>query len=255
MTVSSSSPRRLTWQSTVISPWVRVPVLSLQRMSMLPKFSMAASCLTMTFFSAMRTAPLERVTETIMGRSSGVRPTASATEKRKDSRKSRRMRALTRNTNRTRKTTTCRIRKPNLRVPRSNSVSGGRPTSPAATCPNSVAAPVATTTAAPSPLTTEVPRNTPVTASPRPPAPGGRGPGVACFSRGSDSPVSRASFTNRSRIESRRQSAGTRSPAFRWITSPTTTSRIGISRSTPSRTTVAVCPTCCRRRWAACWDR
>ncbi len=137
---------------------------------MLPKFSMAASCLTMTFFRAMRTAPLASVTETIMGSSSGVRPTASATENRNVSSRSRFNRALTRNTNSTRKTTTCRIRNPNRRVPRSNSVSGGRASKLVATRPNSVAGPVATMTATPSPLITEVPRKTAVTASPSPPA-------------------------------------------------------------------------------------
>ena len=94
---------------------------------MLPKFSMAASCLTMTFFRAIRTAPLASVTETIMGSSSGVSPTASATAKRKDSSRSRRSSALTRKTKSTRKITTWRMRKPKRRVPRSNSVSGGAP--------------------------------------------------------------------------------------------------------------------------------
>ncbi len=98
-----------------------------------------------------------------------------------------------------------------------------------------------------------MPRKTAVTASPSPPA--ASAPAVACFSRGSDSPVSAASLTNRSRVERSRPSAGTRSPALRWITSPTTTSRTGTSRSTPSRITVAVWPTCRRRRAAARCER
>src|SRR5437660_7407443 len=61
-------------------------VLSLQRTSMLPKFSIASRCLTITFWRAMCAAPRERVTALIMGRNSGVRPTASATAKRSDSR-------------------------------------------------------------------------------------------------------------------------------------------------------------------------
>ena len=49
------------------------------------------------------------------------------------------------------------------------------------------------------------------------------------FSAGSDSPVSAASCTCRSRASSRRASAGTRSPAARRTTSPGTTSRRGSS--------------------------
>jgi hypothetical protein len=220
---------------------------------MLPKFSMAASCLTMTFRRAIRTAPLASVTETIMGSSSGVRPTASATEKRKDSSRSRRSSALTRKAKSTRNITTWRMRKPKRRVPRSNSVSGGRPTRAAATRPNSVDRPVHTTRAVPKPLTTEVPRNTALTALPRSAAPCPSG--SACFSRGSDSPVSAASFTKRSFADSNRASAGTRSPALSWTTSPGTTSRTGRSQTAPSRSTSAVCPTCWRRRSAACWER
>ena len=43
--------------------------------------------------------------------------------------------------------------------------------------------------------------------------------------------------------------------AFRWITSPGTTSRAGTSCSAPSRTSAAVCPAWVRRRWAACCER
>ena len=65
-------------------PLVSVPVLSLHSTSMLPKFWIAERCLTITFFRAMARAPLERVTETIMGRNSGVRPTANATANKSD---------------------------------------------------------------------------------------------------------------------------------------------------------------------------
>src|SRR5438128_9097186 len=40
-----------------MSPLVSVPVLSLQRTSMLPKFSIASRCLTITFWRAMCAAP------------------------------------------------------------------------------------------------------------------------------------------------------------------------------------------------------
>ena len=45
---------------------------------------MEERCLTMTFLRAMATAPLESVTDVIMGRNSGVRPTASATANSRD---------------------------------------------------------------------------------------------------------------------------------------------------------------------------
>ena len=83
---SDAWPNGSRCRSSTISPLVSVPVLSLQRTSMLPKFWIAARCLTITFWRAMRTAPRERVTALIMGRNSGVRPTARATAKRSDSR-------------------------------------------------------------------------------------------------------------------------------------------------------------------------
>src|SRR6266851_1520618 len=44
---------------------------------MLPRFSMASRRLTITFSRAMRSAPWPRVTVIIIGRNSGVSPTAS----------------------------------------------------------------------------------------------------------------------------------------------------------------------------------
>jgi hypothetical protein len=46
---------------------------------------MALSCFTMTLFFDIASAPFERQTETIIGSISGVRPTATATEKKKAS--------------------------------------------------------------------------------------------------------------------------------------------------------------------------
>ena len=60
---------------------VSVPVLSVQRTSMAPKFWIALSRLTMTRFRAMASAPLERQTVTIIGSISGVSPTATARAK------------------------------------------------------------------------------------------------------------------------------------------------------------------------------
>ena len=68
-----------------MTPGVSVPVLSLHRMSMLPKFWMAGRCLTMTCSRAMRSAPCVSVTEVIIGRNSGVSPTPSATANSSDS--------------------------------------------------------------------------------------------------------------------------------------------------------------------------
>ena len=60
---------------------VKVPVLSVQSTSIAPRFWMALSRLTMTFFLPMATAPLVRQTVTIIGSISGVRPTATASAK------------------------------------------------------------------------------------------------------------------------------------------------------------------------------
>ena len=66
------------------------------------------------------------------------------------------------------------------------------------------------------------------------------GAGSALRSTGKASPVSAAWFRNRSLAESTRTSAGTISPAARWMMSPGTKSLSGISASVPPRTTVAV---------------
>ena len=66
-------------------PSVSVPVLSVHRMSMLPRFSMASSRRTMTPRLLMARAPAESVTLMIAGSSSGERPTARATANSSDS--------------------------------------------------------------------------------------------------------------------------------------------------------------------------
>ena len=67
-----------------IVPAVSVPVLSLQITSRLPRFSIEARCFTITFFFDIATAPRDSVTAVIIGKNSGVSPTASATAKSKD---------------------------------------------------------------------------------------------------------------------------------------------------------------------------
>src|SRR6476661_1755091 len=64
---------------------VSVPVLSLHKTSMPPRSWIAERRFTITSSRDMRTAPRASVTETTIGRSSGVSPTASASAKRKDS--------------------------------------------------------------------------------------------------------------------------------------------------------------------------
>ena len=66
----------------MISAEVSVPVLSVHNTDMAPRSWIEASRLTMTLRPAMRRAPRESVTVVIIGSSSGVRPTASATANR-----------------------------------------------------------------------------------------------------------------------------------------------------------------------------
>ena len=58
---------------------VSVPVLSVQRTSIAPKFWMAFSRFTMVLRRAIITAPLARFVVTIIGNISGVSPTATET--------------------------------------------------------------------------------------------------------------------------------------------------------------------------------
>ena len=57
-----------------------MPVLSVHSTVIAPRSWMAASRLTITFLRDIRTAPRDSVTVVIIGSSSGVSPTASATE-------------------------------------------------------------------------------------------------------------------------------------------------------------------------------
>ena len=87
-------------------PAVSVPVLSVHRMFMLPRFSMASRRRTMTPSLAMARAPAARVTLMMAGSSSGDRPTASATANSADSTSGRPASALTISTKRTMTTMT-----------------------------------------------------------------------------------------------------------------------------------------------------
>ncbi|VVB89993.1 Uncharacterised protein [uncultured archaeon] len=121
---------------------------------MLPKFSIQARRLTITFCDAMRFAPCERFTLIIAGRSCGVRPTASAREKRSDSSTGRPRYALMAKMKITRSRVISMRKYPNRRTPLSNDVSGDLSFRLSETLPNSVSVPVLTTTAFALPLTT-----------------------------------------------------------------------------------------------------
>ena len=126
---------------------------------------MAARRLTITFFAAMRRAPRDRVTETTIGSSSGVSPTASATAKRNDSRSGRCFKVLTRMTKSTISMARRRISSPKLRVPASKAVGGAGVERLVPISPRVVSAPVAQISTRAEPLTAVVPMNTAPVAS------------------------------------------------------------------------------------------
>ena len=119
---------------------------------MLPKSSMAESCLTRTFFLAIRRAPCASVIVMIIGIISGVIPTASATENKNDSSSGRCKTMFTSRTKSTSSMITRVIISPKWRMPRPNSVSGGRVASRWAISPKAVFLPVRTMTAVPIPV-------------------------------------------------------------------------------------------------------
>ena len=223
---------------------------------MAPRSWIAARRFTITRRAARRLAPLASVTVTTIGRSSGVRPTASASANRSDSRSGRWKTTLVTVTNNTRKTVSRNIRNPNWRMPRSNASRGRSMASPWASPPSSLARPVRTTRPVAMPLITEVPMQTKFAA--RPGSSTGETSSDASFSAGYASPVSRAWLTNRSRAASSRQSPGTMSPAFSSTTSPGTSRSTATSSIVPLRSTSAFSPTDRRRASTvfsalACW--
>jgi hypothetical protein len=84
---------------------------------MLPRSWIAPSRFTITCTFAMRMAPRASVTEMIIGSSSGVSPTASATANRKLSSQGRWNSKLISRTKRTRAPVKCTINMPNLWAP------------------------------------------------------------------------------------------------------------------------------------------
>ena len=141
----------------------------------------------------MRTAPRASVTDEIIGRNSGVSPTASATAKTKDSNAGLCVATRTIRMNRTRKKTVRVIRIPNCFMLRSKSVSSGRIARRSAMAPKMVCEPVLKISALAVPLTTDVPRKTRFGASgPLEDCPSGTSDS---FSTGNDSPVSADCWT------------------------------------------------------------
>ena len=93
---------------------------------MLPRFSIAVRWRTSTPWRAIICAPRARLTLRIAGSSSGLRPTASATENSSVSMGGRPFTTWMMKTRKTMISMALVNRWPNRRSPRSNSVSGGR---------------------------------------------------------------------------------------------------------------------------------
>ena len=202
----------------VITPSVRVPVLSVKRISMLPKSSMATSRLTMTRLATRALAPDDKLTVTMAGIISGAMPTAMAREKSSASIRGRDSATLTMKMKAVSTAATPNRNCENRDSPTSNAVRLCFSPSPAAIRPNAVAVPVRTTTPLPDPWWTTVPMKAqpgrsgsvlPVTAS-------------ADLDAGMDSPVSTPSSHSSSSTASRRRSAGTMAPTRSATTSPGT---------------------------------
>ncbi len=252
-TCGLSRPAASTCRSRLMRASVRVPVLSVHSTSIEPRFWMAGRRFTMTCWRDMRSAPCASVTDTIIGRSSGVSPTASAIANRNDSSRGLCVAVLTSSTKSTISTVTRMINRPNWRRPISDAVGGGSRASSAAMPAMAIFAPVPQTRNRPAPLTIEVPMKTALAASASSVASWCRSP--ACFSTGNDSPVRSAWLTKRCCASSSRPSAGTRLPARSSTTSPGTTCARVTSCGVPLRSTLARTCTDCRSRCAARFAR
>ena len=218
-------------------PSVSVPVLSEQRTSMLPKFSIEARRFTITLPLAIILAPCARLILIMAGKSCGVSPTASASEKRKESKAGRFRNTLITKMTKTKMSVTSIRKYPKRLTPLSNSVSGDLSLRRSDILPNSVSFPVPIIRADAVPLITCVPIHSEFFLALR-----GVSSGTAptCFSTGYVSPV-RAASSIFSESDSRRtQSAGTTAPAFRITTSPGTSSSTGTNTCLPSRSTVVL---------------
>lgn len=75
----STRPQAVITRCTVISPRVRVPVLSVAMTEAEPRVSTEASFLTMAWWRTMRRTPIASTTDKMAGRLSGTAATASDT--------------------------------------------------------------------------------------------------------------------------------------------------------------------------------
>jgi hypothetical protein len=188
---------------------------------------MASSRLTITRCLDSATAPRASVVVTIMGSISGVRPTATDSANKRACVQFQRLRPLITKTSGTMSS----MSRTSIQLSRLTSWwKALRGPAGAARCcarwPSRVCLPVLSTTATPLPLSTWVPMNKRLSIS------------MACaadsraranFSTGSDSPVKAAWLRNKSLALTTRMSAGMRSPAASWTSSPGTSSRMGSS--------------------------
>ena len=155
-----SCPARPTCRASLMRASVSVPVLSLHSTSIAPRSWIADRRFTITDLRDRRIAPCASVTDTTIGSSSGVSPTASAKANRKDCSKGRCISRLASSTNSTSSTVSRTIMRPKPRMPTANAVGGGGCCNAWAMEPSCARRPVARTSAVAVPLTTEVPMNT-----------------------------------------------------------------------------------------------
>ncbi|OPY06023.1 MAG: hypothetical protein A4E67_01665 [Syntrophaceae bacterium PtaB.Bin038] len=223
---------------TVISFFVRVPVLSVQMTVVLPRVSTAGSFLRIALRAAMRCTPTASAMVSTTGRPSGIVATAAATTVMNIRRTGSPSAMPTAKSAADAASTYSPIRlekRPNF------SCSGARAAFVSriswAMPPSTVLAPVSTTTPVPRPFTTTVPMKAMFLWSP-----GVRfasGIASAVFSAGTDSPVSSDSSIRTSMALVSRMSAGTFAPEDSRTMSPGTSPSLEISLSRPSRTTRA----------------
>jgi hypothetical protein len=193
---------------------------------------MVTNRLTSTRWRARARDPLDKLTETIAGRSCGVRPMA-ITRLNSSASISGRSKAMLMTkivTVSTAATLTSNAEK--SRRPTWKEVPAGRSPRPSAIPPNAVADPVATTAPRPEPCCTIVPMNA---HEGRSTAESLAGAGADDFTAGCDSPVSTDSSHSRPSTAISRKSAGTTSPTPSATTSPGTSVTTFTRRAAPSR--------------------
>ena len=166
---------------------VNVPVLSVHSTFMAPRSWIAKRRFTITFRLDSSIADRASVTVTIIGSSSGVSPTASASANISDSSTGRWNEMFTTRTNSTINTVSRMISMPKRRMPTAKAVAGGFSARLVARWPSAVLPPVRQMTIVAVPLITEVPAKTAFDGPAGFSAP--KAASLACFSAGYGSPV------------------------------------------------------------------